>query len=68
MNRKKKIIQTLKKKAKKANAKKHGAGSSKPRYISKAERAAQQAEGTDTTATAEQPDPQTPSEDEATSS
>ncbi|WP_163133065.1 DUF2986 domain-containing protein [Agarivorans sp. Alg241-V36] len=42
MNRKKKINETLKKKAKKANAKKHG--SNKPRYISKAERAALEAE------------------------
>lgn len=39
MNRKKKINQTLKQKAKKANAKLHG--SNKPKYISKAERAAQ---------------------------
>lgn len=38
MNRKKKINETLKKKAKKANAKLHK--SNKPRYISKAERAA----------------------------
>ncbi len=36
MNRKKKINQTLKNKAKKANAKLHG--SNKPKYISKAER------------------------------
>ncbi|WDE00041.1 DUF2986 domain-containing protein [Thalassomonas actiniarum] len=36
MNRKKKIKETLKKKAKKANAKLHK--SNKPRYISKAER------------------------------
>ncbi|CZF82757.1 DUF2986 domain-containing protein [Grimontia kaedaensis] len=36
MNRKKKIIQTLKKKDKKQKAKMHK--SSKPRYISKAER------------------------------
>ncbi len=41
VNRKKKINETLKKKAKKANAKKHK--SNKPRYISKAERAEQQA-------------------------
>ncbi|MFV0596185.1 DUF2986 domain-containing protein [Shewanella sp.] len=39
MNRKKKINQTLKQKAKKANAKLHS--SNKPKYISKAERAAQ---------------------------
>jgi len=38
MNRKKKINQTLKKKLKKMNAKLHK--SNKPRYISKAERAA----------------------------
>lgn len=37
MNRKKKVISVLKKKAKKANAKLAG-NSSKPRYISKAER------------------------------
>ncbi|QSX37188.1 DUF2986 domain-containing protein [Shewanella sedimentimangrovi] len=37
MNRKKKINQTLKAKAKKANAKLHS--SNKPAYISKAERA-----------------------------
>ncbi len=37
MNRKKKVIQTLKQKAKKANAKLNP--SKKPRYISKAERA-----------------------------
>ncbi len=36
MNRRKKINQTLKGKAKKANAKK--AGSNKPKYVSKAER------------------------------
>ncbi|WP_206484079.1 DUF2986 domain-containing protein [Thalassotalea sp. G2M2-11] len=36
MNRKKKINETLKKKAKKANAKLHK--NNKPRYISKAER------------------------------
>jgi hypothetical protein len=36
MNRKKKINQTLKAKAKKANAKLHHTG--KPKYISKAER------------------------------
>jgi transcription initiation factor TFIIIB Brf1 subunit/transcription initiation factor TFIIB len=41
MNRKKKIKETLKKKAKKANAKLHK--SNKPKYISKAERAAQEA-------------------------
>jgi hypothetical protein len=39
VNRKKKINETLKKKAKKANAKNNK--SNKPRYISKAERAAQ---------------------------
>jgi len=38
MNRRKKINETLKKKAKKANAKLHK--SNKPKYISKAERAA----------------------------
>ncbi|RTR27660.1 DUF2986 domain-containing protein [Shewanella atlantica] len=38
MNRKKKINQTLKSKAKKANAKLHGRNN-KPKYISKAERA-----------------------------
>lgn len=38
MNRRKKINQILKKKAKKANDKKSG-NPSKPRYISKAERA-----------------------------
>ena len=37
MNRKKKIKETLKKKAKKANAKKQT--SNKPKYLSKAERA-----------------------------
>lgn len=36
MNRKKKINQTLKKKAKKANLKKHP--KAKPRYIAKADR------------------------------
>ncbi|MFD2179053.1 DUF2986 domain-containing protein [Veronia pacifica] len=36
MNRKKKVIQTLKKKAKKQNAKLHK--SNKPKYISKADR------------------------------
>lgn len=40
MNRKKKINDTLKKKAKKANAKLHR--SNKPKYISKAQRAALQ--------------------------
>ncbi|MBD1584422.1 DUF2986 domain-containing protein [Pseudoalteromonas sp. S16_S37] len=40
MNRKKKIYETLKKKDKRANAKLHK--SNKPRYISKAERAAMQ--------------------------
>ncbi|MEL4431969.1 DUF2986 domain-containing protein [Shewanella mangrovisoli] len=39
MNRKKKINQTLKQKAKKANAKLHS--SNKPKYVSKAERATQ---------------------------
>lgn len=39
MNRKKKINETLKQKAKKANAKLHS--SNKPKYVSKAERAAQ---------------------------
>lgn len=43
MNRRKKINQTLKGKAKKANAKK--AGSNKPKYISKAERAIEEQEG-----------------------
>jgi len=38
MNRKKKVVTTLKKKAKKANAK-LAPNSNKPRYISKAERA-----------------------------
>jgi len=38
MNRKKKVVSTLKKKAKKANAK-LAPHSTKPRYISKAERA-----------------------------
>ena len=38
MNRKKKVVTTLKKKAKKANAK-LAPSSNKPRYISKAERA-----------------------------
>ncbi|GAL27233.1 hypothetical protein JCM19239_5580 [Vibrio variabilis] len=42
MNRKKKINQILKAKAKKANAKKQK--SNKPRYISKAERAKMEAE------------------------
>jgi len=37
MNRKKKVVSTLKKKAKKANAK-LAPSSNKPRYISKAER------------------------------
>ena len=41
MNRKKKIKETLKKKAKKANAKLHK--SNKPKYISKADRATQEA-------------------------
>jgi hypothetical protein len=41
MNRKKKINTILKQRAKKANAKLHC--SNKPRYISKAERAAQEA-------------------------
>jgi len=44
LNRRKKINSILKKKARKANAKKAPA-SNKPRYISKAERAAQEAEG-----------------------
>ncbi len=39
MNRKKKINQTLKSKAKKANAKLHGHNKNKPKYISKDERA-----------------------------
>ena len=43
MNRKKKIIQILKKRAKKANAKLAPQGS-KPRYISKAEREKEQSE------------------------
>lgn len=42
MNRKKKVIQILKAKAKKGNAKKQN--SNKPRYISKAERAKMEAE------------------------
>ncbi|BEU02007.1 hypothetical protein OAG1_08070 [Agarivorans sp. OAG1] len=42
MNRKKKINETLKKKAKKANAKKQN--SNKPRYVSKAKRAVLEAE------------------------
>lgn len=42
MNRRKKINQTLLKKAKKANAKKQV--SNKPRYLSKAERARMEAE------------------------
>ncbi|ARD24274.1 MULTISPECIES: DUF2986 domain-containing protein [Shewanella] len=41
MNRRKKINQTLKGKAKKANAKKAGA-SNKPKYISKADRAVEE--------------------------
>lgn len=45
MNRKKKIIQTLKKKDKKKNAKLHK--SNKPRYISKAEREQQSADTTE---------------------
>lgn len=44
MNRKKKVIQILKAKAKKGNAKKQK--SNKPRYISKAERAKMEAEQT----------------------
>ncbi|CAH9053648.1 hypothetical protein PSECIP111951_02432 [Pseudoalteromonas holothuriae] len=40
MNRKKKIYETLKKKDKRANAKLHK--SNKPRYVSKAQRAAMQ--------------------------
>ena len=44
MNRKKKIKETLLKKAKKANAKNRN--SNKPRYISKAERAKMEAEAT----------------------
>ncbi|MBO9491673.1 DUF2986 domain-containing protein [Endozoicomonas sp. G2_1] len=39
MNRKKKIKETLKKKAKKANAKLHRPSKNKPRYIAKADRA-----------------------------
>jgi hypothetical protein len=50
MNRKKKIKETLKKKAKKANAKKQT--SNKPKYISKAERA-RLAEETNETKSAE---------------
>jgi hypothetical protein len=42
VNRKKKINETLKKRAKKANAK--NVGSNKPRYISKAERTALEAD------------------------
>lgn len=38
MNRKKKINQTLKAKAKKANAKKAGIPANKPKYIAKADR------------------------------
>lgn len=38
MNRKKKINQTLKAKAKKANAKKAGQSAGKPKYIAKADR------------------------------
>ncbi len=45
MNRKKKINTILKQRAKKANAKLHS--SNKPRYISKAERAAQEAQSTE---------------------
>lgn len=44
MNRKKKINETLKRKAKKANAKLHK--SNKPAYVSKADRAAQANEQT----------------------
>ncbi len=51
MNRKKRINQVLKAKQKKKNAKLHN--SNKPRYISKAERAAL-AEETENTAPAEQ--------------
>jgi hypothetical protein len=40
MNRKKKINQTLKAKAKKANAKKAGIPANKPKYIAKSEREA----------------------------
>jgi hypothetical protein len=40
MNRKKKINQTLKAKAKKANAKKAGIPANKPKYIAKADREA----------------------------
>jgi hypothetical protein len=40
MNRKKKINQTLKAKAKKANAKKAGIPANKPKYIAKADRLA----------------------------
>lgn len=47
MNRKKKIKETLKKKAKKANAKLHK--SNKPKYISKADRAAQETNINETT-------------------
>ena len=54
MNRKKKINQTLKQKAKKANAKLHS--SNKPKYVSKAERAAQAiAAETEVTQPVEQP-------------
>ncbi|TPH17200.1 DUF2986 domain-containing protein [Litorilituus lipolyticus] len=55
MNRKKKIKNTLKLKAKKANAKLHK--SNKPKYISKAERAriAQEQQKEFTTPSAEQP-------------
>ncbi|MBB1268792.1 DUF2986 domain-containing protein [Shewanella sp. SR44-3] len=38
MNRKKKINQTLKAKAKKANAKKAGIPANKPKYVAKADR------------------------------
>jgi hypothetical protein len=47
MNRRKKINDTLKKKAKKAHSKQHP-NTTKPRYISKAERAKLEAETTET--------------------
>ncbi len=59
MNRKKKIIQTLKKKDKKKNAKLHK--STKPRYISKAEREKLASEEPQTEATESQE--QTPTQE-----
>lgn len=55
MNRRKKVNQILKKRAKKANDKQNP--KSKPRYISKAERAKLEQEASEQEATASTPDP-----------